>query len=139
MATTTRNSISTTNPQTVEGRTIIEDGVVAKVTGLAVREVPGIHNLGGGVARAIGAVRGVVGNSDLTQGVTVEVNEEEAIVDAEVVVVATYPTPLQQLADQVRAAAAGAIAEIIGWKPGTITVTIADVYIASDDESEAGE
>lgn len=44
-------------PAETRGKTAIADGVVAKIVGMAAREVPGIHNLGGGMARAFGAMR----------------------------------------------------------------------------------
>ena len=42
--------------QSEKGQTTIADPVVTKVAGIATREVAGVHSLGGGVARALGAV-----------------------------------------------------------------------------------
>jgi hypothetical protein len=42
------------------GKTTIADGVVSKVAGIAAREVAGVFALGGGGARALGALRGAV-------------------------------------------------------------------------------
>src|SRR5690606_6690482 len=60
------------------GRTTIAEDVVAKVAGIAAREVPGVHALGGGGARALGAIRDAVRATDLTQGVKIEVGETQA-------------------------------------------------------------
>ena len=38
----------------IRGRTTIADSVAEKIAGMATREVPGIHNLGSGMARTIG-------------------------------------------------------------------------------------
>ena len=38
-----------------QGRTTIADTVVSKIAGIATREVTGVHSLGGGAARAVGA------------------------------------------------------------------------------------
>lgn len=118
----------------VGGKTVIDDGVVAKLTGIAIREVAGVYDLGGGAARMAGAIRGVVGNTDLAQGVSVEVGEHE--VAADISVVAEYPVALQDLSDRVRAAAAKAITELVGMQVAEINVTINDVHVPSDDKNE---
>ena len=72
--------------QTERGNTTIADAVVTKVAGIAAREVRGVHDLGGGVSRALGSVTQRVGIGDeLSQGVSVEVGEREAAVDLTVV------------------------------------------------------
>lgn len=117
----------------VGGTTTIDDSVVAKVVGLAVRDIPGVYGLGGGVARVLGAVRDAVGSTDLTQGVSVEVGETEVAVD--VSLVAEYPVPLGQIADAVRAAAATAVEELVGMRIAEVNVTISDVHVPGDDET----
>jgi uncharacterized alkaline shock family protein YloU len=42
---------------TTRGKTSIADTVVEKIAGLAAREITGVHKLGGGAARAFGAIR----------------------------------------------------------------------------------
>lgn len=51
------------------GKTVVVDAVVAKIAGIAAREVPGVYAVGGGAQRAIGAIRDAIGNTDLSQGV----------------------------------------------------------------------
>lgn len=41
----------------LDGRTTIEDPVVAKIAGIAAREVDGVYALGGGAARVVGTIR----------------------------------------------------------------------------------
>ena len=77
------------------GQTIIENGVVAKIAGIAAREVPGVYALGGGAARAVGAIRDALNSTDLTQGISVEVGETQVAVD--VTIVAEYPVSLQKV------------------------------------------
>ncbi len=61
------------------GRTTIADSVVSKIAGIAVREVAGVYDVGGGASRAVGSVTQRVGIGDSrTQGVSVEVGEREA-------------------------------------------------------------
>jgi len=113
------------------GKTVIVDPVIAKIAGIAAREVPGVFALGGGAARMVGAIRDAMGNTDLSQGVKVEVGETE--VAADVTIVVEYPLPLMQVADQVRAAVAAAITDLIGMQVAEINVTVTDVHIPGDD------
>src|SRR4029078_3014149 len=71
---------------TDESRTSIADSVVAKIAGVAAREVSGVHAMGGGASRAFGAIREAVGTSSASQGVSVEVGERQAAIDLTLVV-----------------------------------------------------
>jgi uncharacterized alkaline shock family protein YloU len=113
------------------GKTVVVDPVVAKVAGMAAREVPGVFALGGGAARVLGAVRDAIGSTDLSQGVKVEVGERQ--VAADVTIVVEYPQPLQSVASAVRAAVATAITDLVGMEVAEINVTITDVHIPSED------
>lgn len=119
------------------GRTTIEDGVVAKVAGIAAREAKGVHALGGGAARMVGAIRDALNTTDLAQGVSVEVGEKQVAVD--VSVVAEYPVSLQKVADDVRESVFRAMTELIGMDVAEINVTINDVHIPSDDDEDASQ
>jgi uncharacterized alkaline shock family protein YloU len=134
--TTTPASIDETLPQG-EGRTVIADAVIAKVAGMAAREVAGVHALGGGAARAIGALRQAIGNTDLAQGVAVEVGERQVAADVSIVV--EYPQPMRSVADDVRAAVRSAIEDLVGMEAAEINVTINDVFIPGDDEAPVVE
>ena len=118
-----------------QGRTVIDDAVIAKVAGIAARQVPGVFALGNNAARAFGAIRQVVGGNDHAQGVRVEVGESQ--VAADVTVVVEYPVPMQSVADQVRAAVSEAITELVGMSVAEINVAIVDVHIPGDDKSDA--
>lgn len=119
------------------GTTVVADGVVAKVAGIAAREIPGVHALGGGGARALGALRNAINAGDLGQGVKVEVGATQAAVDLTIVV--DYPTPVHLVASQVRDAVAGAITRLIGLDVVEVNVTVDDVHIPGDDEAEHEE
>jgi len=82
----TATSATTTTQVTGAGRTIIDDQVVAKVAGIAARDVPGVYALGGNAARAFGAIRDAIGSTALGQGVRVEVGETQVAVDLTIVV-----------------------------------------------------
>ena len=115
------------------GTTVIVDSVIAKIAGIAAREVPGVYGLGGGAARVVGAIRDAIGSTDLSQGVKVEVGETQ--VAADVTIVVEYPLPLQQVANAVRAAVAAAITDLIGMDVAEINVTVTDVHIPGDDDA----
>lgn len=110
-----------------QGRTVISETAVAKVVGVAVRSVPGVHALGSGASRSIGAIREVVGAADLTQGVRVEVGESQVAVD--LIFVAEYGYPLQTLANTVRASVYQAVGELVGRGVIEVNIEITDVFI----------
>ena len=118
----------------VTGKTVIDDTVVSKVAGIAAREVNGVHSLGGGAARAIGALRDAIGQRDFGQGVKVEVGEKQ--VAADIVIVAEYPVSLQQVADGVRSSVARALEQIVGMEVAEVNVTVQDVFIPGDDDDD---
>ncbi|THG30008.1 Asp23/Gls24 family envelope stress response protein [Naasia lichenicola] len=117
--------------ETALGKTTINNAVIGKIAGIAAQEVPGVVALGGGAARAIGAIRGALNATDHSQGISVEVGETQVAVD--VTIVAAYPTPLQTVADGVRAAIIDAIETLVGMEVTEVNVTVADVSIPSDD------
>ncbi|GAA4708519.1 putative conserved protein YloU, alkaline shock protein (Asp23) family [Promicromonospora umidemergens] len=123
-----------------DGRTTIEDGVVAKIAGIAAREVAGVYALGGGAARVVGTIRDALNSTDLTQGITVEVGEKQVAVD--VTIVAEYPVALQTVADGVREAIYRAMRDLVGMEVAEVNVTVNDVHLPTDDapdgEPQAG-
>lgn len=114
------------------GKTTIEEGVVAKIAGLAARDVRGVYALGGGAARMVGAIRDALNTTDLSQGISVEVGETQVAVD--VTIVAEYPVALQTVSDEVRAAVTRAMEDLVGMEVTEVNVTINDVHIPTDDD-----
>ncbi|WEO77424.1 Asp23/Gls24 family envelope stress response protein [Cryobacterium sp. SO2] len=119
------------------GKTVINNNVVAKIAGLAVRDVPGVHALGGGAARALGAIREAISSTDHSQGVSVDVGESQVAVDLSIV--AGYPVPLQQVAEDARNAVIEAIETLVGLQVSEVNVTINDVHLPDEthDTDEA--
>ncbi len=120
-------------PGVSQGTTTIVDPVVAKIAGIAAREVPGVFALGGGATRLVGAVRDAIGQTDLSQGVKVEVGEKQ--VAADVTIVVEYPQQLQVVAEAVRTAVALSITQLVGMDVAEINVTVSDVHIPGEDDS----
>lgn len=121
------------------GRTVISDVAVAKVVGIAARQVEGVFSLGTGTSRTLGALRDAVGSSDLTHGVRVEVGETQVAVDINLV--ASYGNPLQDVANQVRAAVYTAVQDLVGLSVIEVNVEINDVNVpgVNDGKQQANE
>ena len=119
------------------GKTTINNSVIAKIAGIAASSVPGVFALGGGAARAIGAIRGAMNQQDRAQGISVEVGETQ--VAADVSIVAEYPMSLQQVAEEVRSAVINAIETYVGMQVTEVNVTVNDVHIPSDDDNDDTE
>lgn len=123
------------NLYTEHGQTTIADAVVTKVAGIAAREVGGVHELGGGVARAFGAVaQRLPGADPMTQGVSVEVGETEAAVDLTIVV--EYGESIPRVAAQVRENVMRRIEGICGLNVKEVNIAVTDLYFPGDDEPE---
>nr|WP_245558229.1 Asp23/Gls24 family envelope stress response protein [Nocardia thailandica] len=118
------------------GTTTVADTVVQKIAGLAAREVRGVHDLGGGTARAIGALRDRIpgASSSIGQGVSVEVGEKQAAVDLELVV--EYGVSIAELAKAVRRNVITAIEQMTGLEVVEVNINVNDVYIEDDSEQQ---
>ena len=116
------------------GNTAVTDTVVAKVAGIATREMPGVYAMGAGMARAVGAVRnrmpGVTSTS-VTQGVTVEVGERQAAIDLDLVV--EYGISIPDLAEGVRRNVIDSVERMCGLEVTEVNITIGDVHLPTDD------
>lgn len=123
---------------TEHGRTSIADTVVAKVAGLACREVAGVHDMGVGVSRAFGALKDrMPGSNDPspTQGVNVEVGERQAAVDLDIVV--EYGASIVDVADSIRRNVIDRVEGMTGLEVSEVNVTVDDVYLGeSEPDSE---
>jgi uncharacterized alkaline shock family protein YloU len=124
--------------QTEKGQTTIADPVVTKVASVAASEVGGVHRLGGGVARAVGAVtqRLPIGDGH-SQGVSVEVGEKQAAVDLTVVV--EYGESIPQVAQQIRENVIRRIEGITGLAVTEVNVSVNDLYLPGDDDDQDDE
>nr|WP_246422589.1 Asp23/Gls24 family envelope stress response protein [Nocardiopsis mwathae] len=120
---------------TAKGTTSIADHVVAKIAGMAAREVGGVHSMGGGAARAFGAVRdripGATTSGTAARGVSVEVGEREAAADIDLVV--EYGVSIPDLAAGVRRNVITAVERMTGLEVTEVNVTIDDIHLPGDE------
>lgn len=117
---------------TEHGRTTIADGVVAKIAGIATREVDGVHAVGGGAARAMGAVRERMGGKTHSQGVSVEVGERQAAADVDVVL--EYGVAIADVAEGIRRNVIRSVERMTGLEVTEVNVSVLDIYIPGDEE-----
>ena len=135
-ATTSEGDDSSSALVTQQGRTTIADAVVAKIAGIAARDVSGVHALGGGTARAVGGLlEKIPGNrTNHSQGVAVEVGERQAAVDLELV--ADYGVSIADLADGIRRSVIAAVERMTGLEVSEVNINVQDVYLESDESSD---
>ncbi|MER7815487.1 Asp23/Gls24 family envelope stress response protein [Streptomyces sp. NPDC096153] len=116
-----------------QGSTTIADVVVQKIAGLAAREVPGVHELGGGAARAFGAVKGRIPGASASagQGVSVEVGQRQAAVDLQMLV--EYGVAIPDLAKDVRNNVIDSVEQMTGLEVVEVNINVNDVHLPGDD------
>jgi uncharacterized alkaline shock family protein YloU len=121
--------------KTERGTTRIDDVVVTKVAAIAARETRGVYDLGGGAARAFGAVTERVGMSeDRSRGVSVDVGEREAAVDLTLMI--EYGESIPQVADAVRENVIKRIEGTTGLSVAEVNIVVNDLYFPGDDAPE---
>ncbi|MEH3153792.1 MAG: Asp23/Gls24 family envelope stress response protein [Gordonia paraffinivorans] len=118
------------------GRTTIADQVVAKIAGIATREIDGVYALGGQAARIVGRVREAIpgGQQSITQGISVEVGEKQAAVDLGLV--AEYGVAIHDLAAAVRSNVTDSIQQMTGLEVTEVNVAVHDVHFEDEDDDE---
>ena len=118
-----------------QGKTSIADTVVSKIAGIAARDVSGVHDLGGGAARTVGAIRERIPGSrvNASQGVSVEVGERQAAVDVDVV--AEYGVAIADLAAGIRRNVISSVERMTGLEVVEVNISVNDVYLPEEDDA----
>ncbi|CAH9419328.1 Alkaline shock protein 23 [Streptomyces globisporus] len=123
------------------GRTTIADNVVAAIAGIAIRETDGVHSIGRGASKALGAVTGRMsgssGSSAAGRAVKVEVGEKQAAIDVDVKV--EYGTTIHELADLIRTHVTDAVETMTGLEVVEINIVVFDVHIPGDDDDDSDD
>jgi uncharacterized alkaline shock family protein YloU len=127
--------------QTEHGTTTVADSVVAKIAGIAAREVSGIHEMGSGAARAFGVIKEKlpIGSSEPmpSQGVSVEVGEREAAVDLDLVV--EYGVSIPDVARSVRNNVIQRVERMTGLKVTEVNISVDDIWLGDDSKDEENQ
>lgn len=129
-----------TEPKTLDalhtehGDTTIADTVVAKIAGIAAREVTGVYAMGNAARRAIGNLtQRIQGGtqSNVTGGVSVEKGEHETAVDISVVV--EYGASIVTVSEQIRENIISAVEYGTGLSVVSVDIFVSDVHLPEDD------
>ncbi|GAA0721172.1 Asp23/Gls24 family envelope stress response protein [Dactylosporangium roseum] len=122
------------------GTTTIADEVVEKIAGIAAREVPGVYDLGGDVARVFAAVRDRIGlgeseGESSDRGVQVRLEGRSAVV--KITLVIEYGFVLYSVAEKVRAKVIGAVENLLGLEVTAVDIVVDDVHV--EDKAPVGD
>lgn len=120
---------------TEHGTTSIADSVVAKIAGVAAREMAGVHAMGGGASRAIGAIREKIGGTSAGQGVKVEVGQRQAAIDIDIIV--DYGVSIVDLSQAVRDNAIRQVERMTGLEVTEVNISVNDVYLGDEGEDDS--
>ncbi len=133
-ATGSTTPVRTSGSSGVGGTTKIADSVVARIAGLAAREVPGVHDMTStGLGQAFGGLTGrVTGQDQMDRGVAVQVGEVECIVDLNLVV--DYQASIPQVAEAIRRNVSGRIEAMTGLRTKEVNINVADLYFPDEDQ-----
>jgi uncharacterized alkaline shock family protein YloU len=119
--------------QTERGSTSISDSVVSKIAGIAAQEVDGIR-MGSGASQAVGGILGSFTGGSQTQGVSVEVGQEEAALD--LTLTAEYGKSIPQLAEAVRRNVINRVENLVGLRVTEVNVTVSNVFFPQQEAEE---
>jgi len=136
----TRMTGSSVALRTEAGTTRIADSVVAKIAGLAARDIPGVYSMGTGMARRVGQLKSLIpgggapGGSAAMQGVGVEVGEREAAIDLDLVT--WYGQSIVEVSEAVRRNVTGQVEGMTGLKVVEVNIQIDDIHVEGQDAKE---
>ena len=114
--------------QSEMGKTHIHQEVVAKIAGLAVREVDGVHELVpfGAGQRLSSLAHTISGDEMKDLGVAVEVGEFEAAVDVRIIT--NYGVSIPKIARSIQDNVAERISMMTGLKVKEVNIEVVDLY-----------
>jgi uncharacterized alkaline shock family protein YloU len=117
---------------TEQGRTTIAHGVVARIAGLAAREIPGVQQLETASAGVTfgSLARAVTGSEARDLGVRVEVGEREAAVDLRMIV--EYGVRIPQLAQAVRHNIIARVRDLTGLSVRAVNIEVVDLSFGEE-------
>src|SRR5215467_15017245 len=124
------------DPKASKGKTTIANGVVAKIVGIAAREIDGVKDVvGTGAGGTLSGLATRVTRGDTrAQGVSVEVGEREAA--ASINIIAYYGVSIPQLADAIRRNIIDRVESMTGLVVIAVDISVVDLYFEGDEKEE---
>lgn len=128
------------------GTTTIADEVVEKIAGIAAREVPGVYDLGGDVARFFANVKERIGlgeaDDDADRGMSVRLEGRNAVVN--IVLVIEYGFVVHSVTEKVRAKVISSVENLLGLDVTEVNIRVDDVHVedsgpVGNDEARAAD
>lgn len=120
--------------QSERGNTTLEDTVVAKIAGIAAREVPGVYAMGNAMRRTFNALTERIPNSqtNVSGGISVEKGERQTAIDVTVVI--EYGASVVDVGDGIRRNVIQSVEQATGLDVVEVNVNVADVHLPEDDD-----
>ena len=127
--------------QTEHGVTTIDENVVAKIAGMAAREVPGVYDMGNAVRRAFSAVTDRIPNAqtNVAGGVSVQKGETQAAI--EITIVIDYGVSIGEVSNAIRRNVIAQLEGTTGLESVEVNINVTDVHLPDEDsdDSEAAD
>ena len=123
--------------QTERGVTTIDENVVAKIAGMATREVPGVYDMGNAVRRAFSAVTDRIPNAqtNVAGGISVQKGETQAAV--EVTVVVEYGVSIVEVSNAIRRNVIEQLEGTTGLEVVEVNINVTDVHLPDEDADDS--
>jgi uncharacterized alkaline shock family protein YloU len=122
---------------TARGDTTIAEMVVAKLAGIATREVPGVHAMGGGMRRAFSNITERIPGSqvNVTGGVAVEKGERQTAIEISIII--EYGAAAVEVSEAIRKNVIRAVERATGLEVIEVNINVTDVHLPNEpDEPE---
>ena len=123
--------------QTERGMTTIDENVVAKIAGMATREVPGVYDMGNAVRRAFSAVTDRIPNAqtNVAGGVSVQKGETQAAI--EITIVIDYGVSIVEVSNAIRRNVIEQLEGTTGLEVVEVNINVTDVHLPDEDADDS--
>lgn len=119
--------------QTDKGNTIIDETVVAKIAGIATREVTGVYSMGNAARRAFNSLTERIPGSqtNVSGGIAVEKGERQTAIDATIII--DYGASVVDVAHSIRRNVIQSVEQSTGLEVVEVNINVTDVHLPEDD------